>query len=543
MKQFGTWGPVNSNDNYVVSRRDKLTDYINRIKLGRYIVLFAPRQTGKTTFFQNAIDILEDEWDEFFPIQLNFEVYSDVSIQAFYKDLWKEICKEIKYVFDKRDIPLTPELTELLEEYDITDHFSMQECFEHLARSLIPQRVVMVIDEFDGIPTAAAKEFLHTLRRIYLSRSGPRCPYSLSIVGVKNVTQLNYDRSISPFNIQDEFTLPNFTLEQVNELIQQYTEETGQHFNAEVNEILYQQTAGQPFLVNRISQILTQELNIPKNNSIQMEHFTQAHTRLISERNTNIDHLVTNIRRDHRYQEMLMHIAFNENSIEFSLHNQTISELATCGVITKGQDGMCHILNPIYLHCIIQTLKPLINGLENEYFSVDNKMGFNEYITDTGEIKMLTLIENFNSFIARAGYRILQVPDTPQEFVGQYLLFAYIDEFVRVIRASMYLEVPTGRGKADLIVSYKGKKYIIETKVWRSERGYQAGKRQLANYLKSENESEGFYVVFDHRQDPQPLVETDVVEGCTIRCFVIPVMQGIPSQMLLESELMGYFPI
>ena len=96
-------------------------------------------------------------------------------------------------------------------------------------QSNCPQ-IVLIIDEFDGIPRAVVSDFLHILRRIYLTGRETRSPYSLAIVGVKNITQLDYDLSISPFNIQDDFTLPNFTLEQVDELLAQYTEEVGQQF-------------------------------------------------------------------------------------------------------------------------------------------------------------------------------------------------------------------------------------------------------------------------------------------------------------------------
>ena len=51
MRRFETRGPVNPQKHYVVSRTEETTDFINRIKEGRYVVIFAPRQTGKTTFF------------------------------------------------------------------------------------------------------------------------------------------------------------------------------------------------------------------------------------------------------------------------------------------------------------------------------------------------------------------------------------------------------------------------------------------------------------------------------------------------------------
>ena len=243
----------------------------------------------------------------------------------------------------------------------------MMTFFQRLSVFLENKRVVIVIDEFDGIPQTVVSDFLYALRHIYLSNE-PRCPHSVGIVGVKSITQLNYDRSVSPFNIQDEFRLPNFTLEQVQELLGQYTDEVGQAFAPEVIESIHKQTAGQPVLVNRFAQILTEEMDIRKTDPITPTHFATAHTQLLRERNTNIDHLTTNIRRDPRFESVLMQIMARDEGVDFNLDNDIISELATYGVIKEGADGMCEILNPIYLYRIMKAFKPLVNGLEDEYF-------------------------------------------------------------------------------------------------------------------------------------------------------------------------------
>ena len=81
----------------------------------------------------------------------------------------------------------------------------------------------------------------------------------------------------------------------------------------------------------------------------------------------------------------------------------------------------------------------------------------------------------------------------------------------------------------DLLLLHNGRKYIVETKIWEGDRSYQTGKRQLAAYLKLEGVTEGYYVVFDHRQKPQPRLETQTVEGVRIRSYVIPVIQAAPS--------------
>ena len=531
MKTFGTQGPVNPKENYVVSRTTEIADFIDRVKKGKYIVLFAPRQTGKTTFFRSAMDALTTE--EYFPIQLNFEAYVDLTPTLFYRYLFQDMRRKIESVFKSQNSTPSETLSQFLDNTKVTDHFSMRNFFQKLTGFLThrdnPQKVVLIIDEFDAIPPDAVRGFLHSLRYIYLDNSDSRCPYSVGIVGVKNITQLNYDRSISPFNIQDEFRLPNFTLAQVRELLEQYTEEVGQTFAPEVITSIYKQTAGQPFLVNRCAQILTEGMEIPKTETITLAHFSKAHAQLLEEGNTNIRHLLRNIRRDRRFERILMRIASYERGLRFNPDDEIIDELAMYGVVAKGTDGMCEIVNPIYQHRILQAFKPLFNGLENAYFSEENGDDFIDYLTPDGVIEMGALLENFQNFIARVGFRILQVPDTPQEYVGQHLLYTYLDQFVHIVGANMFLEVRTGRGRMDLLIVHNQRKYIVETKIWEGDRYYQAGKKQLAAYLKLEEAQEGYYVVFDHRNNPTARLETETIDGLEIRSYVIPVMQERPS--------------
>ncbi len=532
MKRFGTEGRLYLEDNYVVPRTEETADFIGRVKQGKYIVLFAPRQTGKTTFFRLALDKLTTEDLTYFPIQLNFEEYEDYAPADFYTRVYQDIRQEIEDVLQRREEVPAETFTHFLDNVEINDHVSMRRFFEKLTSFLRNQKIVLIIDEFDAIPRDAVKGFLRSLRRIYLS-GRTRCPHSVGIIGIKNIIQLDYDRSISPFNIQQEFHLPNFTLEQVRELLAQYTDEVGQAFIPEVITVIHKQTAGQPVLVNRLAQILTEEMDIRRTEPITMEHFTTAHAQLLRERNTNIDHLTTNVQRDPRFEQLLMRIMERDEGVPFNPRNDIIDELTTYGVIKRGADDMCEILNPIYLYCILQVFKPLVNGLEEEYFPEDD-----DYLTPTGQIELAGLLDNFRDFIARAGFRILQVPDTPQESVGRHLLLAYMDEFVRRIGGVMHIEAQTGRGRMDIILTYNNRKYIIETKIWRGMRRYQAGKQQLAAYLKLEGATEGYYVVFDHRKEAKPRVEAETLaENLTIRSYVIPVLQDIPSEnQPLKSE-------
>jgi hypothetical protein len=74
------------------------------------------------------------------------------------------------------------------------------------------------------------------------------------LVGMRDVRDYKYasgrsDRlnTSSPFNIKvRSFTLSNFTLEDVRNLYQQHTDETGQVFTPEASDLAFHLTQGQP---------------------------------------------------------------------------------------------------------------------------------------------------------------------------------------------------------------------------------------------------------------------------------------------------------
>ena len=158
-RTFVTGGPVVPEENYIVKREQELTDFLRRVESGKYIVIFAPRQTGKTTFFYQALKVLENG-PKYIPISLDFEIYSRAKPERFYQMIGGKIIHRIKERLKALDIPDSDTVNAWLSTQEMVDHFSLGQFFEGFNSKLPNRKVFLIIDEFDGIPREALRDFL-----------------------------------------------------------------------------------------------------------------------------------------------------------------------------------------------------------------------------------------------------------------------------------------------------------------------------------------------------------------------------------------------
>lgn len=183
-----------------------------------------------------------------------------------------------------------------------------------------------------------------------------------------------------------------------------------------------------------------------------------------------------------------------------NLNNGLVSELYTQGVIHPDEQGNCRIANPIYGEVLLAAFRPVQVGLQTAVLV--NGYDFRPHVVD-GQLQMAPLLARFREFVERRGREAFKVTDLPQEREptgrGQYLLIAYLDLVVRQLGGDLFSEVDSGAGRLDLIVVYRGHRYIIETKIWRGPAEFDSGLTQLTDYLTTEGETRGYYVIFHAR--------------------------------------------
>jgi len=72
----------------------KNQDIKTMVDLGRYFSIFAPRQSGKTTFFEDFCADLENN-PTYIPILLSFQDYKNLDSQRFYQLIQKSLYRQL----------------------------------------------------------------------------------------------------------------------------------------------------------------------------------------------------------------------------------------------------------------------------------------------------------------------------------------------------------------------------------------------------------------------------------------------------------------
>jgi len=454
---------------------------------GRYFSMFAARQSGKTTFLEAIRRKLHLD-KTYIVILLFFQKYEDLSKADFYALVEKKLYSQLIDRLSEVDCEKTGIVQQFLQGHHLSNHISFAQLFEELNRILVFKKIVIFIDEFDGIPRDELKNFLATLRDLYqeYKDAKQKALYSIGLIGIRNITKLVVG-GVSPFNIADHVRIPPFSLQNVHDLYAQYTEETNQPITKDAVKKVYEETAGQPWLVNRLGTILTLDVKPGTTEPIDVDDVDKAIRILLKEKNDHFDNLYEKAKL---YKEAFVEIVFD--GVEYDPDNEDQAWLEQYGLI-KNREGHCVVANNIYRTRYLKTFFREVKAPETP--------DENKYILPGNRLNMEKILLDFNRYIGQIGVKAFYQKDNPYERTGQFLLTAWLYQFVKDGECELRYEVPSGMGRMDILLVYKGNRYIIETKVSRHNElkiVLKEGIEQLSGkYLQSEDIEEGYLVIFD----------------------------------------------
>jgi hypothetical protein len=185
MRKFNTSGPNIVAEHYTLPRLSLIEKGKDLVHGSRYFTIWAPRQTGKSTYFRLLAEALKKEG--YLICHINFENYLDESRTTFIERL--ALALEQAWDLDLKDLTLAQ--------------------IFHKIEQVKDKQFVLIIDEVEGINPEFFGQFLHTIRNSYHSRETHGLK-SVIFVGVSNITGVVQDNA-SPFNISDSLQVDYFT--------------------------------------------------------------------------------------------------------------------------------------------------------------------------------------------------------------------------------------------------------------------------------------------------------------------------------------------
>jgi len=263
-RRFNTAGPCIDGDHYMLDplARIDVDEVLDLIDAKRYFVLHAPRQTGKTTCLLALAQRL-NEGGRYRALYVNIE-----AAQAARGDVEEGTATVVSAIAQAADLQLGD--LSLREWFDAQGRRTpsgsrVQQMLSAWARS-DPRPAVLLLDEVDALVGDTLISLLRQIRAGYTDRPAA-FPQSVLLCGVRDVRDYRIHTpgqeviaGGSPFNIKvKSLRLGEFTREESVALWLEHQIETGQMFDGAIWPELWEDTRGQPWLVNALAYECTWE--------------------------------------------------------------------------------------------------------------------------------------------------------------------------------------------------------------------------------------------------------------------------------------------
>ena len=496
-RHFNTAGPCMAQLHYMLPPERRLPGLRALIDVHQYVVVHAPRQSGKTTILLNLAKELTAEGRYAALLASCEEGQAVADPDAAERAVVRNIVWN-----GEASLPegLRPTIS------GTSPGGAIRETLSAWSASC-PRPVVLFLDEIDALIDDALLRVLRQLRAGYAQRPAA-FPQSVTLIGLRDVRDykigIRPEReslgTSSPFNVKvRSFTLGNFTQGEVADLYAQHTEETGQRFEPEAVARAYDLSRGQPWLVNALAQEVTWTLVTDRTVPITVAHIDAAKDDLVRRRDTHLDSLSDKLREPRVRRVIEPIIAGLTLPPEVSADD--VDYAMDLGLIIKN--GKLEIANPIYREVIPRTLHWVMEG-----FLPDTRPSWR---AKDGGLDWEEMLRLFLAFWLEHGESLLLA--APYHEAAPHLVFlAFLQRLVNS-HGKVDREYAAGTGRMDILVRWPRpageQRFAAEIKVWRPGRPdpLTAGLEQLGEYLDRLGLDRGTLFVFDRRPDAQPLPE------------------------------------
>jgi len=501
MRFFNTAGPVKCSDHYCLPplERFDLDEISMLIQQKKYFVLHAPRQVGKTSFLLALTEHLNSTGD-YHCVYCNVE-----AAQAMREDVFQAMRAILSELASRSEEVLSD--TFLLEHWrDILDQVgyanALNTTLSRWARTSA-KPLVLLIDEIDSLVGDTLISVLRQLRSGY-DRRPHSFPQSVILCGVRDVRDYrihsSQEKAIitggSAFNIKAKsLRMGDFTRPEVETLLLQHSQETGQQFAPGVFDRVWDLTHGQPWLVNALAYEVCFEVKANRDRSvlISTEMLNQAKEELVLRRETHLDQLVDKLQEE-RVRRIIEAILAGSVQPE-RLPEDDVWYVRDLGLITT--QGQLRISNKIYQEVIPRALT------YTTQLTITHQPAW--YIQPDGRLDMDKLLAAFQQFFRQHSEHWVERFDY-KEAGPQLLMQAFLQRIVNC-NGRIEREYGLGRMRTDLLLIWPHpagvQRVVIELKILYGtlETTIAKGLEQTWQYMDKCGTDAGNLVVFDRTPD------------------------------------------
>ena len=184
--------------------------------------------------------------------------------------------------------------------------------------------------------------------------------------------------------------------------------------------------------------------------AIDEQDVEKAIQALLKEKNDHFDNLYEKAKL---YRETFVEIVFDH--VEYIPDDEDQAWLEQFGLV-RTREGYAVVANNIYKAVHIRTFFRAVQA--------DDDIAPREYVLAGNRLDMKRILLNFDRYISQIGVRAFYAEKKPYEKTGQFLLTAWLYQFVKGGQGELRYEVVSGLGRMDVILTYKGKNILSRPK-------------------------------------------------------------------------------
>ena len=519
---FNTAGPIVPEDHYHVPPMQRLDRdaVLTLIRQRKFFVLHAPRQTGKTTVLLALCDLLNSgAVGEYRCVYANVEAAQTAreNVERAMRAILAEL--RLAAVDTLGDESLAALCGGVLDEAG-PEGALRAVLARWAAADTTP--LVLLIDEIDALIGDSLLAVLRQLRAGYPHRPR-RFPQSVIMCGVRDVRDYRIRSKVenatiaggSVFNIRAKsLRLGDFSRRDVEFLLAQHTEETGQVFTDEARRHIWGLTQGQPWLVNALAYetCFDNKGGRDRRREITAGAVQDAREQLIQRRETHLDQLTDKLQEE-RVRRVVEPLLSGSKAAE-SIPADDIQYVRDLGLVGPGKPVA--IANPIYREVIPRELT-----WSTQEMAIHHDPAW--YVDERGALRVAILLSAFQEFFREHSEHWVERFQY-KEAGPQLLLQAFLQRIVNS-GGRIEREYGLGRGRTDLLVVWPVKgnrartqRIVIECKLLHRSMAetLRHGLVQTRAYMDRSAAAEGHLVIFDRNEGKswdEKLYRRDEIEG------------------------------